>query len=71
MNDGQYDDLVGHRAEVDRVREAPYQRAAYLTVHARVPQGCLKNVAKRRLNLGDKGATQPRTLALVPVTSVE
>jgi hypothetical protein len=66
MNDGQYDDLVGHRAEVDRVREAPYKRAAYLTVHARVPQGCLKNV-----DLGDKGATQPRTLALVPVTSVE
>jgi hypothetical protein len=71
MDDGKHNDLIGHRAEVDRVREAPYQCTADLTLDARVRQGCLEDAAKRRLNLRGKGATKPRTLVLVPVTSVE
>jgi hypothetical protein len=71
MDDSKHDDLLGRRAEVDRVREAPYQRAAYLTLDARVGQRCLEDAVKRRLDLRGKGATKPRPLVLVPVTSVE
>jgi len=71
MNDGKHNDLIGHHAEIDRVRKAPQQRTAYLTLNPRVRQRCLEDVAKRRLDLRGKGATKPRTLVLVPVTSVK
>jgi hypothetical protein len=71
MDDGKHNNLIGHRVEVDRVREAPYQRTSYFTLDAGIRQGCLEDTAKRRLNLRGKGATEPRTLVLVPVTSVE
>jgi hypothetical protein len=31
MDDGKYNDLIGHRVEIDRVREASHERAACLT----------------------------------------
>jgi hypothetical protein len=71
MDDGKHNDLIGHGAEVDRVREASYQRTAYLTLGARVRQRCFEDAAKHRLNLRGKGATKPRTLVVVPVTRVE
>ena len=36
MNDGQYDDLIRHRLEVDRVRATSYESAAHLTMDARI-----------------------------------
>ena len=45
MEDGKYDDLIGHRVEVDRLREAPYQHAAYLPLNARVRQRSLEDAA--------------------------
>ena len=71
MDDGKYDDLIRHCAKVDRVREASYQAAAYLTLDARVRQRCLEDSAKRPVDLHGKGAAKPRTLVLVPVTGVE
>jgi hypothetical protein len=71
MDDSKHDDLLVHRAEVHRVREEPYQRAAYLTLDARVGHGCLEDAVKRRLDRRGKGATKPRPLVLLPVTSVE
>ena len=71
MDDGKYDNLIGHRAEVDRVREASYQRAAYLALDARVRQRCLEDGAKRPVDPRGKRAAKPRTLVLVPVAGVE
>ena len=71
MDEGKYDDLIRHGAEVDRVREASHQRAAYLGVDARVRQRRLPNRVKCLVHLGSKPAAKPRTLVLVPVTSLE
>ena len=71
MDDGKYDDLIRHRVVIDRVREASYQRAACLTLNARVRERCLEDAAKRPINLRGKGAAKPRTLVFVPVTGVQ
>jgi hypothetical protein len=71
MNDSKYDDLIGHRVEIDRIREAPYERTACLALDARVRKGCLENAGKRRVDLRGKGAAKPRTLVFVPVTGVQ
>ena len=71
MEDGKYDDLIGHRVEVDRLREAPYQHAAYLPLNARVRQRSLEDAAECPVDLRGERATKPRTLVLVPVTGVE
>ena len=71
MDDGKDDDLVGHGAEVDRIRETSYERAAYLHLDARVRQRCLEDAAKRPVDLRRKYAAKPGTLVLVPVAGVE
>jgi len=71
MDDGKNDDLVGHRTEIDRVREASYERAAHLTLDARVRERCLEDAGQRLVDLRGKGAAKPRTLVLVPVTRVQ
>jgi len=71
MNDGQYDDLIGHRLEVDRVREASYESAAHLTLDARIRQRRLEDAAKRPVDLRGKDAAQLSTLIVVPVTGVK
>jgi hypothetical protein len=70
MGDGTYDDLIGHRPEIDRVREASQERAAYLT-WARVRERCLQDARKRPVGLRGKGVAKPRTLIVVPVTGVQ
>ena len=71
MDDGKYDDLISQRAEVDRVREASYQRAPYLALNTRVRQRSLEDTVQHPLALRGKGAGKPGTLILVPVTGVE
>ena len=71
MDDSKYDDLIRDRAEVDRVREASCERAAYLTLDSRVRQGRLEDPAKGPVDLAGKFAAKPGTLALVPVTGVQ
>jgi len=71
MDDGKYDDLIRHRAEIDRVREASYERAAYLTLDGSVRERCLEDAGKPPVDLHGKGAAKPRTLVLVPVTRVQ
>lgn len=71
MNDAKYDDLIGHCAKVDRVREASYQGAAYLTLNGGVGERCRKDTAKCPVDFHGKSHAKPRTLAIVPVTGVE
>ena len=71
MDDGKYDDLFGHRVEIDRIRKAPYERAARLTLDARVRERCLEDAGKRPVDLRGKAAAKPRTLVFVPVTGVQ
>jgi hypothetical protein len=71
MNDGKYDDLVGHRVEVDRVRKASHERATCLTFDVRVRERGLDDTGKRPVDLRRKGSAKSRALVLVPVTGVE
>ena len=71
MDDGKYDDLIRRRVEVDRVREASYERTACFALDERVCRRCLDNAGERPVDLQGKGITKPRTLVLVPVTGVE
>jgi len=71
MDDGKYDDLIWRRAEIDRVREAPYNRATYLTLNAGVRERCLEDAGKRCVDLRGNDAAKLRTLLLVPVTGVQ
>jgi hypothetical protein len=71
MDGGKYDDLIGHRAEVDRVRKASHDRAACLALDARVRERGLDDTGKRRIDLRRKGSAKPRALVLVPVTGVK
>ena len=71
MNDGKYDDLIGHRLEVDRVRKASHQRAACLALDVRVHERGLDDTGKRPVDLRRKGIAKSRALVLVPVTGVE
>ena len=71
MDDAKHDDLIGHRVEVDRVREASHERAACLAVDARVGQRGLDDTGKHDVDLPRKGFAKPRALFLVPVTGIE
>ena len=71
MNDSKYDDLIGHRVEVDRVRKASHERAACFALDARVRERDLDDTGKRPVDLRCKGSTKSRALVLVPVTGVE
>jgi hypothetical protein len=71
MDDAEYDDLIGRRVEVDRVREASHERTACLALNARVRERGLHNPGKHQVDLRRKGSAKPRALLLVPVTSAE
>jgi hypothetical protein len=71
MDDGKYNDLIGHRVEIDRVREASHERAACLTLDARVRERRLEDGGKRPVDLRGKSAAKPGTLVFVPVTGVQ
>jgi hypothetical protein len=70
MHDGKYDDLVGHRVKVDRVREASHERAASFVVDARVRERRRDDPSKYAVDLRRKGFTKPRALVLIPLTDV-
>ena len=71
MDHTKYDDLIGHRVKVDRVRKASHERAACLALDARVRERGLDDTGKHNVDLRRKGSTKPRALFLVPVTRVE
>jgi hypothetical protein len=71
MDDGKYNDLIGHRVEIDRVREASHKRAACLTLDARARERGLEDGGKRPVDLRGKNAAKPGTLVFVPVTGVQ
>ena len=71
MNDSNYNDFIGHRVEVDRVRKAWGERAACLGLDARVHRRGLDDTGKRPVHLRRKGSAKSRALVLVPVTGVE
>jgi hypothetical protein len=71
MDDAKYDDLIGHRVEVDRVRKASHERTACLALDARVRDRGLDNAGKHHVDFRRKGSAKPRALFLVPVTGVE
>ena len=71
MDDAKYDDLIGHRVEVDRVREASHERAACLALDARVREWSLDDTGKHHGDFRRKGFAKPRALFLVPVAGVE
>jgi hypothetical protein len=71
MDDGKYGDLIGPRVEIDRVREASYERAACLTLDTGVRERCLEDAGERPVDLRGKGTPKLRTLVLVPITGVQ
>ena len=71
MDDAQYDDLIGHRLEVDRVRKASHERAAGLALDARVRERGLDDTGQHHVDFGRKGSAKPGALLVVPVTGVE
>ena len=71
MDDAKYNDLIGHRVEIDRVRKTSHERAACLALDARVRERGVDDTLKHHVDLGRKGSAKPRALFLVPVTRVE
>ena len=71
MDYAKYDDLIGHRLEVDRVRKALYEGAARLALDTRVRERSLDDTGKHHVDFRRKGSAKPRALFLVPVTGVE
>ena len=71
MDDAQYDDLIGHRLEVDRVRKASHERAAGLALDVRVRERGLDDTGQHHVDFARKGFAKPGALLLVPVTGVE
>jgi hypothetical protein len=71
VDDAEYDDLVGHRVEIDRVRKASDERAAHLALDARVRERSVDDTGKRPVDFRRKGAAKRRALFLVPVAGVE
>ena len=67
MNDAKYDDLVGHRVKIDRVRKASHERAACLTVDARVGERRLDDTAEDDVDFRGKG--RPQAQDAIPRTS--
>lgn len=71
MDDGKYDDFLGHRVKVDRVRKVSQRRSACFAVDARVRERGLDDTGKRLIDLRRKGFAEPRPLILVPVAGVQ
>jgi hypothetical protein len=71
MDHPKYDDLIGHRVEINRVRKASHERAACLALDARVRERRLDDTGKHDVDFRREGSTKPRTLFLVPVTGIE
>ena len=71
MDDGKYNDLIGHRVEVDRIRKASQDRAAGFALDARVRERSVNEAGKRPVDLHRKGSAKAGTLFLVPATGVE
>ena len=71
MDHTKYDDLIGHRVEVDRVRKASHERSACLALDARVRGRGLDDTGKHHVGFRRKGSAKPRALFLVPVPGVE
>ena len=71
MNHAKYDYLIGHRVEVDRVRKASDERAAYLALDSRVRERGLDDTGKHHVDFRRKGSAKPRTLFLVRIAGVE
>ena len=71
MDHTKYDDLLGHRVEVDRVRKASHECAARLALDARVRERGLDDMGKHHVDFRRKGSAKRRALFLVPVTGVE
>src|SRR3972149_3728765 len=71
MDDAKYDDLIGRRVEVDRVRKTSHERTACLALNARVRERGLHDPGKRKVDFRGKGPAKPRALFLIPVTGVD
>ena len=71
MDHTKYDDLIGHRVEVDRVRKTSHERAARLALDARVPERGLDDTGKHHVDFRRKDSAKPRALFLVPGTGIE
>lgn len=71
MDDSKYDDFLGHRVKVDRVREASQERTACFALDERVCERGLDDTKKRLIDLRRNGLAKPRPLVLVPVTGVQ
>jgi hypothetical protein len=71
MDHAKYDDLIGHRVEVDRIRKAPDERAACLALDARVRERSVDDTGKHHVDFRRKGCAEPTALFLVPITGVE
>ena len=55
MHDSQHDDLVGHGAEVDGVREPMHQCTARFAVDVGIGERMLGDAGRRPVDLGDEG----------------
>lgn len=71
MHDGEHNDLIDTRVEVDRVREPPKERAPHLTLDERVCKRCLEDFDQNRVDFRGERAAELRTLRFVPVTGLE
>jgi hypothetical protein len=71
MDHAKYDDLIGQRVVVDRVRKASDERAACLALDARVRERRLDDPGKYYVDFRREGFTKARALFLVPITGVE
>lgn len=71
VDDSKNDDLIGHRAKVDRVRETSHQRAARLALDARVRERGLDDAGESPIDLRREGSSEPRALFFIPVTGVK
>jgi len=71
MDHAKYDDLIGRRVEVDRVRKPSHERAACLALDARVRQRGLDDTGQHHVDFRRKGSAKPRALFFVPVTGIE
>jgi hypothetical protein len=71
MDHTKYNDLIGRRVEVDRVRKASDDRTACLAVDARVRERRLDDPGQHDIDFRREGFVKPRPLFVVPVTGVE
>jgi hypothetical protein len=71
MDHAEYDDLIGGRVEVDRVRKPSYERAACFALDARVRQRGLDDTGQHPIDFRRKGLAKPTALFLIPVASIQ